>query len=63
MKDVKRADIIEHIDVNVLSAVSFYQATRDLLQKSTGKPIYAIMGSGAGGLAYVYSNLGTTNGS
>ncbi|CAI7665288.1 hypothetical protein PCG10_008667 [Penicillium crustosum] len=51
VKDVKRADIVEHIDVNVLSAVSLYQATRDLLQKSTGKPIYAIMGSGAGGLA------------
>ncbi|KAJ5824375.1 Short-chain dehydrogenase/reductase SDR [Penicillium robsamsonii] len=51
VKDVKRADIVEHIDVNVLSAVSLYQATRDLLQKSTGKPIYAIMGSGAGVLA------------
>lgn len=58
VKDVKRADIVEHIDVNVLGAVSLYQATRDLLQKSTGKPIYAIMGSGAGGLAYVYSNFG-----
>ncbi|KAJ6124884.1 Short-chain dehydrogenase/reductase SDR [Penicillium samsonianum] len=51
VKDVKRADIVEHIDVNVLSAVSLYQATRNLLQKSTGKPIYAIMGSGGGGLA------------
>ncbi|OQE39347.1 hypothetical protein PENCOP_c007G01300 [Penicillium coprophilum] len=51
VKDVKRADIVEHIDVNVLSAVSLYQATRGLLRKSTGKPIYAIMGSGAGGLA------------
>ncbi|KAJ5503133.1 Short-chain dehydrogenase/reductase SDR [Penicillium fimorum] len=50
VKDVKRADIVEHIDVNVLSAVSLYQATRDMLQKSTRKPIYAIMGSGAGGL-------------
>ncbi|KAJ5964600.1 Short-chain dehydrogenase/reductase SDR [Penicillium vulpinum] len=51
VKDVKRAEIVEHIDVNVLSAVSLYQATRDLLQKSTGKPIFAIMGSGAGGVA------------
>ncbi|CAI7660229.1 unnamed protein product [Penicillium glandicola] len=51
VKDVKRADIVEHIDVNVLSAVSLYQATRGLLQKSTGKPIYAFMGSGAGAFA------------
>lgn len=58
VKDVRRTDIVEHIDVNVLSVVSLYQATRDLLQKSTGKPIYAIMGSGAGGLAYVCSNSG-----
>ncbi|CAI7595962.1 unnamed protein product [Penicillium viridicatum] len=35
----------------VVNAVSLYQATLDLLQKSTGKPIYAIMGSGAGDLA------------
>lgn len=51
VKDVKRADILEHIEVNVLSVVTIYQATRDLLQKSTIKPVYAIMGSGAGALA------------
>lgn len=50
VKDVKRADILKHIEVNVLSVVSLYQATRDLLQKSTIKPVFAIMGSGAGAL-------------
>jgi norsolorinic acid ketoreductase len=50
VKDVKRADIREHIEINVLSVVSLYQATRDLLQKSTIKPVFAIMGSGAGAL-------------
>jgi norsolorinic acid ketoreductase len=50
VKDVKRADITEHIEVNVLSVVSLYQATRDLLEKSTSNPIYAIMGSSAGAL-------------
>ncbi|RMZ87201.1 hypothetical protein DV736_g5580, partial [Chaetothyriales sp. CBS 134916] len=50
VKDVKRADILEHIEVNVLSVVSLYQATRDLLQKSTIKPVFAIMGSGGGAL-------------
>ncbi|KAJ5207144.1 Short-chain dehydrogenase/reductase SDR [Penicillium cf. griseofulvum] len=43
--------IYDHIDVNVLSAMSLYHARRDMLQKSTRKPIYAIMGSGVGGLA------------
>ncbi|CAI7621772.1 unnamed protein product [Penicillium viridicatum] len=50
VKDVKRADILEHIEVNVLSVVSLYQATRPLLEKSITKPVYAIMGSGAGAL-------------
>ena len=35
-----------------------YNATHDLLQKSTGKPIYALMRSGTGGLAYACSELG-----
>ncbi|KAJ5881068.1 uncharacterized protein N7473_012121 [Penicillium subrubescens] len=38
------------IEVNVLSVMSLYQATRDLIQKSTIKPVYAFMGSGAGTL-------------
>ncbi|KAK1143629.1 hypothetical protein N8T08_006239 [Aspergillus melleus] len=50
VKDVKRADLVEHIEVNVLSVVSLYQATRSLLEKSTIKPVYAIMGSGGGAL-------------
>jgi NAD(P)-dependent dehydrogenase (short-subunit alcohol dehydrogenase family) len=57
VKDVKRADIVEHIEVNVLSTVSLYQATRELLGKSAGKPVYAIMGSGAGALGYVSLSL------
>jgi norsolorinic acid ketoreductase len=53
-RDVKRADIIEHIEVNVLSVISLFQATRELLQKaSTGEPIFAPMGSSAGSLGYV----------
>ncbi|KAF2965629.1 hypothetical protein GQX73_g7941 [Xylaria multiplex] len=49
-RDVKRGDIIEHIDVNALSVISLFQATRALLQKSPGKPIFAPIGSGAGAL-------------
>ena len=52
-RDVKREDILEHVQVNVLSVISLFQATRELLQKSTRKPIFAIMGSGAGTLGYV----------
>lgn len=50
VKDAKRADIVEHLDVNVLGVVSLYQATRDLLHKSPNKPIFAPVGSGAGAL-------------
>ncbi|CAG8058833.1 unnamed protein product [Penicillium salamii] len=50
VKDVKRADVLQHIEVNVFSVVSLYQATRPLLEKSITKPVYAIMGSGAGAL-------------
>ncbi|KAJ5775216.1 uncharacterized protein N7511_000227 [Penicillium nucicola] len=50
VKDAKRADVLEHIEVNVLSVISLYQATRPLLEKSITKPVYAIMGSGAGAL-------------
>ncbi|KAI3320586.1 putative NADPH-dependent 1-acyl dihydroxyacetone phosphate reductase [Xylariaceae sp. AK1471] len=49
-RDAKRADIIEHVEVNVLSVMSLFQATRDLLQKSPVQPIFAPMGSGAGSL-------------
>ncbi|KAI8955265.1 putative NADPH-dependent 1-acyl dihydroxyacetone phosphate reductase [Xylaria longipes] len=47
-RDVKRADIIEHVEINVLSVVTLFQATRDLMQKSSRQPIFAPMGSGAG---------------
>ncbi|KAI1753090.1 putative NADPH-dependent 1-acyl dihydroxyacetone phosphate reductase [Xylaria castorea] len=47
-RDVKRADIVEHVEINVLSVISLFQATRDLLQKSTKQPIFVPMGSGAG---------------
>ncbi|KAK1585700.1 aflatoxin biosynthesis ketoreductase nor-1 [Colletotrichum navitas] len=50
VKDVKREEIQEHINVNTYSAVSLYQATRDLLQKSTGKPMLVLVGSAAGSL-------------
>ncbi|KAK3392883.1 hypothetical protein B0H63DRAFT_456765 [Podospora didyma] len=50
VKDVEGSDVLEHVEVNVLSKVSLYQATRDLLQKSTGKPIFAMVGAGAGAL-------------
>ncbi len=51
VKDVKRADILEHFEVNVLGVVALYQATRDLLQRSTAKTsIFAPMGSMAGSL-------------
>ncbi|KAH6628934.1 hypothetical protein F5144DRAFT_329224 [Chaetomium tenue] len=50
VKDAKRSDLLEHYHVNVLGPVELYQATRDLLEKSSGKPVFAILGSGAGAL-------------
>ncbi|KAL7941997.1 NAD(P)-binding protein [Trichoderma barbatum] len=50
VKDVRRVDIQKHIDINAYGMVSLYQATRDLLQESTKKPIFATIGSGAGSL-------------
>ncbi|KAL7905939.1 NAD(P)-binding protein [Trichoderma velutinum] len=50
VKDVQRIDIQEHIDINTYGMVFLYQATRDLLQKSTKKPIFVTIGSGAGSL-------------
>ncbi|KAH6855498.1 hypothetical protein B0I37DRAFT_337917 [Chaetomium sp. MPI-CAGE-AT-0009] len=50
VKEAKRSDLLEHYHVNVLGPVELYQATRDLLEKSSGKPIFAILGSGAGAL-------------
>ncbi|EHK21237.1 uncharacterized protein TRIVIDRAFT_52152 [Trichoderma virens Gv29-8] len=50
VKDVRRVDIQQHIDVNAYGMVFLYQATRELLQKSTKKPIFVTIGSGAGSL-------------
>ncbi|KAI0107007.1 putative NADPH-dependent 1-acyl dihydroxyacetone phosphate reductase [Nemania sp. FL0031] len=49
-RDVRRADILEHVEVNVLSVISLFQATRELLRNAPGQPIFAPMGSGAGSL-------------
>lgn len=54
VKDVKRDEIQQHVDVNAYAVVTLYQATRDLLQKSTKKAVFAIVGSGASSLGYVY---------
>ncbi|KAI0406250.1 hypothetical protein F4802DRAFT_596278 [Xylaria palmicola] len=47
IRDARRADILEHIEVNVLGVLSLFQATRDLLRGSAA-PVFAPMGSGAG---------------
>ncbi|KAI1178199.1 hypothetical protein F4777DRAFT_538840 [Nemania sp. FL0916] len=49
-REVRREDILEHVEVNVLSVISLFQATRDLLKAAPGEPIFAPMGSGAGSL-------------
>ncbi|KAI1815756.1 putative NADPH-dependent 1-acyl dihydroxyacetone phosphate reductase [Poronia punctata] len=49
-RDARRADILEHVAVNACSVIELFQATRDLLRASPGEPIFAPMGSGAGGL-------------
>ena len=60
VKDVKRAQIQEHLDVNVFGVVALYQATRELLRKSPRtegdgkkKPVFVPVGSSAGTLGYV----------
>ncbi|KAK3290219.1 uncharacterized protein B0H64DRAFT_60796 [Chaetomium fimeti] len=50
VKEAKRSDLLEHYHVNVLGPVELYQATRDLLEKSPGKPMFTILGSAAGAL-------------
>ncbi|ORY15317.1 hypothetical protein BCR34DRAFT_622950 [Clohesyomyces aquaticus] len=52
IKDVKRDDVIKHLDVNVFGVIAMYQATRELLMKSPeGKPIFAPVGSAAASLS------------
>ncbi|OQD80276.1 hypothetical protein PENANT_c037G00507 [Penicillium antarcticum] len=62
IKDAKRTDVLEHIELIVLSDISFYQSTRRILKKSVTKPVYAVMGSGAGALACQLSNSNTAYG-
>ncbi|KAI1300802.1 hypothetical protein F5Y03DRAFT_224302 [Xylaria venustula] len=49
-RDVRREDILEHVEVNVLSVISLFQATRELLKKASGEPVFAPIGSGGGAL-------------
>ena len=51
--EVKRSDIHEHMELNVYSVVTLYQATHDLLKASASGAQFAIMGSSAGSLGYV----------
>lgn len=57
VKDVKKAVLLEHLQVNAFAVVWLYQATRELLQKSAREPIFAPIGSGAGSLRYVSPRL------
>ncbi|KAK1991705.1 NAD(P)-binding protein [Colletotrichum falcatum] len=50
VKDVKREEVQEHVNVNTYGVVSLYQATRDLLRRSTGEPMFVPVGSDAGSL-------------
>ncbi|KAK4068254.1 uncharacterized protein Triagg1_7497 [Trichoderma aggressivum f. europaeum] len=50
VKDVRRADIQEHLDINTFGVLFLYQATRDFLQNSTKKPVFVTISSGAGSL-------------
>ncbi|KAI0966011.1 hypothetical protein F4678DRAFT_484559 [Xylaria arbuscula] len=50
-RDVRREDIIEHVEVNVLSVISLFQATRELLKKASGEPVFAPVGSAGGALS------------
>ncbi|KAI4866160.1 hypothetical protein F4820DRAFT_417748 [Hypoxylon rubiginosum] len=49
--DLKIADLKGHIEPNVYGLVTLYQATRPLLRRSSGEPVFAPMGSTAGLLA------------
>ena len=52
VKDVTRADMTAHIELNTYSVISMYQAFREMLERSTKKPpVFAPVGSEAGGLS------------
>lgn len=46
--EVKITDIKAHMEPNVYGVIALYQATRKLLKKSAGEPIFLPMGSSAG---------------
>lgn len=48
---LKEEDLEAHLRANTYSYVALYQATRDLLGKSTREPVLANMGSTAGSLS------------
>lgn len=45
--DVKREELIAHMEANAYGVVSLYQAVRSLLQKSETEPVFAVMGTTA----------------
>ncbi|KAI1445149.1 NAD(P)-binding protein [Annulohypoxylon stygium] len=51
VKDVKISDLDRHVRINVYGVVALYQATRELLRKAGGEPVFAPMGSSAGYIA------------
>ncbi|KAI2463054.1 NAD(P)-binding protein [Annulohypoxylon bovei var. microspora] len=51
VKDVKIADLQEHVRINVYGVVTLYQAVRPLLRRAEGEPVFAPMGSSAGFIA------------
>ncbi|KAI1088935.1 NAD(P)-binding protein [Rostrohypoxylon terebratum] len=51
VKDVKIADLDRHVRINVYGVVALYQATRELLRKTEGEPVFAPVGSSAGYIA------------
>ncbi|KAI6279893.1 hypothetical protein MCOR27_000526 [Pyricularia oryzae] len=56
IKEAKRSDVLEHVNVNVLGVLSLFQATRELLERAAAdaspgeKPVFAIIGTVAGSM-------------
>ncbi|KAI1212634.1 NAD(P)-binding protein [Annulohypoxylon truncatum] len=48
VKDLRIGDLEMHVRVNVYGVVALYQATRPLLRRAKGEPVFAPMGSSAG---------------
>ncbi|KAB5533472.1 hypothetical protein GE09DRAFT_1291580 [Coniochaeta sp. 2T2.1] len=51
VRDVKSQDLREHLDLNVFGVLWLFQATRELLRRSSRGPKWVTMGSSAGSLA------------